>query len=148
MQTPAARRAIRPAGAEWLVERLRDVPIRLGWPVREAVQDGNRVRLVSAGGETMGGDHVLYGTGYQVDINRYPFLGAELSSRIRQVDGYPVLRPGLESSVPGLHFVGAPASWSFGPIMRFVSGGWFASRAVAGAVAGRPATRQVDPEPR
>jgi len=148
VQTPAARRAIRPAGAEWLIERLRDVPIRLDWPVREAVRDGDRVRLVSAGGETVTGDHVLYGTGYQVDINRYPFLGAEVCSQIRQVGGYPVLGPGLESSVPGLHFVGAPASWSFGPIMRFVSGGWFASRAVADAVAGRPSTRQFAPDPR
>ena len=51
--------------------------------------------------------------------------------------GYPVLGPGLETTVPGLHVVGAPAAWSFGPIMRFVSGGWFASRAVAGRIAGR-----------
>ena len=151
VQTPAARRAIRPAGAEWLVERLREVPIRLGWPVREATRDGAQVRLVSAGGDTMTGDHVLYGTGYQVDVNRYPFVSPELGRQIRQVDGYPVLRRGLESSVPGLHFVGAPASWSFGPIMRFVSGGWFASRAVADAVAGRPAIQPMshafDPEP-
>jgi hypothetical protein len=47
------------------------------------------------------------------------------------VNGYPLLRPGMESSVPGLHFVGAPAAWSFGPIMRFVSGGWYTGRALA-----------------
>jgi hypothetical protein len=50
-----------------------------------------------------------------------------------------VLRRGLESSVPGLHFVGAPAAWSFGPIMRFVSGGWYTGRALARAGTG---TRQ------
>ena len=33
----------------------------------------------------------------------------------------------MESSVPGLHFLGAPAAWSFGPTMRFVAGGWFGS---------------------
>lgn len=148
VQTASAKRAIRPAGAEWLRDRLADVPIRLGWPVRSAVADGSRIKLTSTAGDVKTADHVLYGTGYQVDISRYPFVGAELGRRIRQVNGYPVLKPGLESSVRGLHFVGAPASWSYGPIMRFVSGGWYASRAVAGAIAGRPPARVPQPEPR
>jgi hypothetical protein len=42
----------------------------------------------------------------------------------------------MESSVPGLHFVGAPAAWSFGPINRFVSGGWYAGRALARVIVG------------
>jgi hypothetical protein len=49
---------------------------------------------------------------------------------IRQTDGYPQLDAGFECSVPGLHFVGAPAAWSFGPLMRFVAGCRFASRAL------------------
>ena len=36
-----------------------------------------------------------------------------------------VLGRGLESSVPGLHFVGKPASWSFGPLLNFISGSHF-----------------------
>jgi FAD-dependent urate hydroxylase len=60
------------------------------------------------------------------------------------VNGYPVLRPGLESSVPRLHFLGAPAAWSFGPIMRFVSGSWYASRSLSWAITGRPAADRVD----
>ena len=142
-QEPLAHRAIRPAGAQWLVERLRDVPIRLGWPVRSAEAAGSRVRVVSASGDTCVGDHVIYGTGYQVDVARYPFLAPELVQDIERANGYPVLRPGLESSVPGLHFVGAPAAWSFGPIMRFVSGGWYGSRAVERAVTGRRVTDPV-----
>jgi hypothetical protein len=141
VQDPAARRAIRPAGAEWLIERLREVPIRLGWPVGRAEPDGRRVRVVAEGGESLTADHVLYGTGYQVDLARYPFLGPDLVRQVRQVDGYPVLRPGLESSVRRLHFVGAPAAWSFGPLMRFVSGSWYASAAVADAAAGRRTAR-------
>jgi hypothetical protein len=43
----------------------------------------------------------------------------------------------MESSVPGLHFLGAPAAWSFGPIMRFVSGGWYTGQALARTIAGR-----------
>ena len=33
--------------------------------------------------------------------------------------------------MPGLHFVGAPAAWSHGPLMRFVAGAEFAARSVA-----------------
>jgi hypothetical protein len=47
---------------------------------------------------------------------------------IRRVDGYPQLSAGYESSVPGLYFLGAPAAWSYGPLMRFVAGADFASR--------------------
>jgi hypothetical protein len=48
-----------------------------------------------------------------------------------------VLGPGLESSVPGLHFMGAPAARSFGPIMRFVVGTWYSAPALARRAAGR-----------
>jgi FAD-dependent urate hydroxylase len=37
--------------------------------------------------------------------------------------------------VAGLHFAGAPAAWSLGPLMRFVSGTWYASRQIAGRIA-------------
>jgi hypothetical protein len=86
-------------------------------------------------------DHVLFGTGYQVDIRRYPFLAPSLADGVERAGGFPVLRTGLESSVPGLHFLGAPAAWSFGPILRFVSGGWYAGRAVVEAVGRADRTR-------
>ena len=40
-----------------------------------------------------------------------------------------------ESSVARLHFVGAYAALSFGPVMRFVSGTRYAARAVADRIA-------------
>jgi FAD-dependent urate hydroxylase len=42
----------------------------------------------------------------------------------------------MESSVPGLHFLGAPAAKSFGPIMRFVAGGWYAAQSLTRVVNG------------
>jgi hypothetical protein len=58
--------------------------------------------------------------------------------RLERVDGYPVLSAGFESSVPGLHFVGAPGAYSFGPLCRFVSGSGYTARSVtARIVAGR-----------
>jgi FAD-dependent urate hydroxylase len=144
VQEPLAYRAIRPAGAAWLTSRLQEVPIRLGRDVRAARPVGDKLRVELDGGEVRTVDHLVYGTGYRVDIGRYRFLAPNLAEAIRQVDGYPVLRPGLESSVPRLHFLGAPAAWSFGPIMRFVSGSWYASRSLSRAVTGRPAAGPVD----
>jgi FAD-dependent urate hydroxylase len=144
VQEPLAYRAIRPAGAAWLVARLQEVPIRLGREIRAARPAGGKLRVQLDGGETRTVDHLLYGTGYRVDIGRYRFLARELVDAIRQVNGYPILGPGLESSVPRLHILGAPAAWSFGPIMRFVSGSWYASRSLSRSVTGRPATDPVE----
>ena len=80
-------------------------------------------------------DHLMFGTGYKVNVERYPFLGGELLADLKVVDGYPVLRPGFESSVPNLHFLGAPAARSVGPMMRFVSGSWYGGTRLAQAVA-------------
>jgi hypothetical protein len=77
---------------------------------------------------------VLLGTGYQVDVARYSFLSRDLSSRVRVVDGWPVLSTGLRSSVPGLYFLGAPAAGSFGPLLHFVAGTEFASRALTASL--------------
>jgi len=76
-------------------------------------------------------DHVLLGTGYRVDVTRYPFLAPELSRIVAQVNGFPTLTAGFESSVPGLHFLGAPSAWNFGPLMFFVCGTDFAARRLA-----------------
>ena len=135
-QDRLAYRAIRPAGAAWLPPRLTEVPIRLGRTVVSATERGGQVQVTFADGDTQTVDHLLFGTGYRVDISRYPFLTAGLTARVRRAGGYPLLGPGMESSVPGLHFLGAPAAWSFGPIMRFVSGGWYTGRALARTIAG------------
>jgi hypothetical protein len=103
--------------------------------VAAATTDGERVRLTLDDGSERVADHVLLGTGYRVDLRRYPFMDQTLLRRIRSVDGYPVLDAGFETSVKGLHFVGAPAAWSFGPLMRFVAGADFTARAVARRVA-------------
>lgn len=134
VQEKLAYRAIRPAGALWLYDRLADVPIRMATQVQSAKPTNSHIRVDLTNGDSLEADHLVYGTGYQVDITKYPFLPAELLNRVQQHNGYPLLRRGLESSLSGLHFVGAPAAWSFGPIMRFVSGGWYAAASVVRAV--------------
>ena len=134
LREPMERRAIRPAGSRWLVDRLQRVPITTQTGISGARSEGDRVRVRLHDGTSRLFDHVLCGTGYGIDINRYEFLGRNLVASVSKVDGYPRLRTGLESSVDGLHFVGAPAAWSFGPVMRFVSGTWYTCGAVAHAI--------------
>ncbi|MGO9905800.1 MAG: NAD(P)-binding domain-containing protein [Solirubrobacteraceae bacterium] len=132
-----AYRCIRPAGSRWLVPRLAHVRISCSRSVAAAEPVGEAVRLVLDDGSERIADHVLLGTGYAVDVRRYPFLAPELRAAIELAGGYPVLGPGLESSVPRLHFVGAPAAFSFGPIMRFVIGSAYGAPALTRRVLGR-----------
>ena len=82
-------------------------------------------------------DHVLLGTGYDVDINRYDFLSSELLKNVSRLGGYPRLTAGFCSSVAGLHFIGATAARSFGPLMYFVAGTEFTSRQLASHISRR-----------
>jgi hypothetical protein len=140
-QDPLARRSIRPAGAGWLVPRLEHVPIRLGTAVMQADVVGERLRVRLSDGRERFVDHVLLGTGYRVDVTRYEFLSPAIIAALVRVDGYPRLSPGYESSVPGLHFIGAPAAWSFGPLSRFVAGSGHAARCLTRTIRGSGVTR-------
>jgi FAD-dependent urate hydroxylase len=122
IQEPIARRCIRPAGASWLPARLGEVQLNLGRTVQNATPANSRLKLQISDGSQCVVDHLLIGTGYKIDISKYKFLPPELLTSVRQSDGYPVLNERFESSVPGLYFLGAPAAWSFGPLMRFVAG--------------------------
>jgi hypothetical protein len=126
-QDRAAYRAIRPAGAGWLQPRIAQVTITLGRKVASAAASGSQLRLELDDGTERLVDHALLATGFRVDVSRYPFLSQTLSAQLETVNGFPVLKRGLESSIPGLHFVGKPAAWSFGPLLGFVSGAEFAS---------------------
>ena len=138
MQPDIAFRCIRPAGSGWLRGRLAGVPITCGVEIAEAREHDGQVTLRLGDGSSRTMDHVLLGTGYHVDVRRYPFFEPQLAASIAVAEGgYPVLGPGLESSVAGLHFMGASAAYSFGPIMRFVVGTWYSAPAVARRVAGR-----------
>jgi hypothetical protein len=131
LQPTIAYRCIQPAGAAWLVPRLTEVPITIERTVTAAVPENGRVRLTLDDEHNRVVDHVLLGTGYRIDVTGYRFLSEQLAGSLAVVNGYPVLGPGLESSVPGLHFLGAPAAMSFGPIMRFVVGTRYAAPALA-----------------
>lgn len=140
LQNKLWKRAIRPAGSRWLVKRLENVPIRLGRTAVSAGPAGEVAKIKLDDGSERVVDHVLLGTGYRVDISKYSFLAPELVKSIQCVNGYPLLQPGLETSVPGLHILGAPGAWSFGPLMQFVSGTHYAAGSLMRSIAGRNGT--------
>jgi FAD-dependent urate hydroxylase len=121
-------RAVRSAGSRWLPERLASVKITTGCSVSKASARGDEISLKLDDGSERQVDHVVLGTGYQVDISRYEFLPQNITRDIEQFDGYPKLASGFRSSVRKLHFIGATAARSFGPLLYFVAGTEFASR--------------------
>jgi FAD-dependent urate hydroxylase len=137
VQNRIAARSIRPACSHFVKVRLDPIRISTGVGLASAETKDEELQLTLSDGSTREVDHLMFGTGYEVDIARYPFLGERILGDICHAGGYPILSRGLQSSVPGLHIAGAPAAWSFGPIMRFVSGSWYSGSAIAREVAGR-----------
>lgn len=126
MQDRISKRAIRAAGTGWQRPQFAKVTITMGCRVSFAEISGDKVRLKLSDGTERLVDHVIVATGYRVDSGRYKFFGPDIQQSLKTVRGYPILARGLESSVPGLHFVGKPAAWSYGPLLNFISGAHFA----------------------
>ena len=124
-------------GADWLPDRMRTVKFCLGRNVVDASEARGTRRPAPGRRQRALVDHVVLGTGYSIDVTRYPFLDDDLLGDLRLVKGFPVLGRGLESSVAGLHFVGAPAAESFGPTMRFVVGTAYTAPALTQHLLGR-----------
>jgi FAD-dependent urate hydroxylase len=137
LQDKLRKRAVRPAGARWLVSRLQRTPLKLGRSVISVAEAGERVRVRLDDGSERTFHHIMLGTGYHVDISKYDFIAPQLAQSIDRFNGYPRLKAGLETSVAGLHILGAPAAWSFGPLMQFVSGARYASQALTSCISGK-----------
>jgi cation diffusion facilitator CzcD-associated flavoprotein CzcO len=134
LQAKVATRVLRPAGAGWLVPRLQDVQLSTGRRIVEARADDGHVQLKLDDGSSRTADHLLLATGYRVDIGKLTILSEELRRTLG--DGPLVLGRGFESRVPGLHFMGAAAAYSYGPIMRFVAGTRYSGRELAAHASG------------
>lgn len=135
-RAPLTQHCIKAAAAPWLPDRLRTTTFTMGRSVTLAEEIDGKVHLCLSDGSERTVDHVLLGTGYRIDVSRYPFLDRALIGQLRVRAGSPVLSRGLRSSVPGLHFLGAPAAESFGPVMRFVVGTAYTAPALAQHVKG------------
>jgi pyruvate/2-oxoglutarate dehydrogenase complex dihydrolipoamide dehydrogenase (E3) component len=132
MRQSLAKRAIRPAGADWLRARVEhQVRVTPFTQIQKMTPQGRGVCLELGDGTTREADYVFLGTGFKPDFQKLPFLAPALHADIQGKDGFPILNKWLESSVPNLHFAGALGGFTFGPICRFIAGSVFAARQIA-----------------
>ena len=129
-------RAVRPAASGRLKTEVDHVTQTFGRSVVRASRIGGRIRLELDNGCERTVDHIVQGTGFEIDVNRFGFLSPEIVRSLRMIGRQPRLCNGFESSVPGLHFVGAASDLSFGPLMRAIAGTSYTAVAVARAATG------------
>jgi cation diffusion facilitator CzcD-associated flavoprotein CzcO len=139
---PFTRRHLGPAAAWWLRPRAEGkFPIETHTSIIAAtVHDGKvrlRVRQADHSEQELTADHVIAGTGYEMDLKRIPFLAPELGRSIQLWDKMPRLSRQFESSVPGLFFIGPIAAESFGPLVRFIAGAQFTVGVLSNYLAGQ-----------
>lgn len=98
--------------------------------VEQVEQVGEKLRLLVSGPDqprSIETDHVIAATGYKTNLERLRFLSPALRANISCKEQAPVLSMKFESSAKGLYFVGAAASLSFGPLLRFAYGAKFSA---------------------
>ncbi len=144
-RVPFTRTHLGPGGAWWLRERVEGkFPIHERSAVLSATATGGKVRLrvrEDGSGECdILTDHVIAGTGYEVDVDRIGFMNPDLAREVRRIERAPRLSRHFESSVRGLYFIGPASAFSFGPLFRFVAGAAYATPVVARHLAGNLAT--------
>jgi cation diffusion facilitator CzcD-associated flavoprotein CzcO len=120
-----------PGGSWWLRRRIEGaVPVRSGVSILAARATDSGARLTFDGKDRDAAtyDHLIAGTGYRFDVDRLMYISGDIRQAIATTGGAPTLSRSFESSVPDLFFLGAMASPSLGPNMRFLSGTHFTAR--------------------
>jgi cation diffusion facilitator CzcD-associated flavoprotein CzcO len=143
-RTRFTRGHLPPEGAWWLRNRVEDkFPIHCGVHVVQALEADGRAALTLRDTSKNGldrrlvVDHVVAGTGYDIDVDRFSFIENGLRASITRLKRYPRLDASFESSVPGLHFIGPASAMSFGPLFRFVVGADYSAQVLSDRVAPR-----------
>lgn len=124
-----------PMGAAWLKPRvIGQVDLYELQRVEHIRDTDNGAEVTLSNNKVLTADHIILGTGYQVDVKRLPMLHPSLLSQIKTYRSAPILNNSFESTVPGLYFTGFSSVKSCGPLYRFILGTDAAARQVASAV--------------
>ena len=129
-------------GAWWLRDRVENkIPIHFGVTVAKTLENNARVLLElrhkDGSRSQLVVDHIIAGSGYDVNVDRLEFLGAKVRSAIERLERAPRLNASFGTSVPGLYFIGPASAMSFGPLFRFVVGAEYSVRVLAAHLAKR-----------
>jgi cation diffusion facilitator CzcD-associated flavoprotein CzcO len=140
-RTDFVKKHLPPEGAWWLRDRVENkIPTAFGMTVVGAQEKAGRValelrRAKDGSSRTLVVDHVIAGSGYDIDVDRLGFIRPGLRNEITRLEGAPKLNGSFESSVPGLYFIGPSSAMSFGPLFRFVVGAEYSVRVVSSHLA-------------
>ncbi len=130
------RRAVRPAGAQWLLPRVKGkVRLTPDTEIVKATPQGQGLCCELSDGTTREIEHLILGTGYEARLDKLDFIDPALHNQVEISNGYPLQNAWFESSVPHLYFVGALAGYTFGPLCRFVAGAGTAARQLSRHIA-------------
>jgi len=107
----------------WLEPQLRDDRLRV-WPRTElttCVEDDNGdLKISLSNGETLLVDHIVFATGYKVNIAQLPILASgNILNGLKTRNGFPELDDHFQTSIPGLFITSIPATQDFGPFFGF-----------------------------
>jgi hypothetical protein len=105
----------------WLGSRIRRAGIHLHprTQVTGADQGVSGMDVMLDSGEVLVVDHLVFATGYKVDMARVPFLADGLLSSLEMQEGFPVLDEHFQTSVPGLYVTSLAATRDFGSFLGF-----------------------------
>lgn len=131
-----------PLGGWWLRDRVEGkIPSRTACRIVAAEPRDGRIAVVieeqGKGRSELICDHVVAGSGYDLNVDRLPFLDDAIKAGVGRIEKAPKLNRHFESSERGLFFVGSLSSLSFGPIFRFIAGAEYTSRTLSRVLAGR-----------
>lgn len=105
----------------WLADRIDHPNVKLH--PRTEVTGGHAgdsgIGVTLNSGETLIVDHVVFATGYEVDLARVPFLATGLLSNLEVLKGFPVLDEHFQTNVPGLYMTSLAATRDFGAFLGF-----------------------------
>ena len=130
-------------GAWWLRERVeKRLPVHFGASIINAREASGQVLLKlrcakDGSGRQLVVDHVVAGSGYDIDVERLEFIHPKLRGVIERLERAPKLNASFETSVSGLYFIGPASAMSFGPLFRFVVGAEYTVRIVSTQLAAR-----------
>lgn len=107
----------------WLWPRINKETIRI-WPKTEIVKCDsstiNELEITLSTGQKLVVDHVVFATGYKVNMENVPFLsGGNILDKMDKKDSFPVLDEHFQSSIPGLFITSMPATRDFGAFFAF-----------------------------
>jgi thioredoxin reductase len=92
-------------------------------------------------GETLVVDHVVFATGYAVDLNRVPFLSSgNILATLATRNGYPVLDDHFQTTIPGLFMTSMAATQDFGPFLAFTVSARTSAKLIGDALGRQHAT--------